>query len=141
VEIVEFALVLPVVLTILLAIIEAGWMFKNQLILANATRDGARYAALGNNSVAVRARIKSEAATLNPALTDANIILEQSTDKTSLTPFFTGWAADLDSKNSVAVGNIIRIRVAYAHRPLTVYFPFMKDRILNVAVTMLREAN
>lgn len=39
---VEFGLVLPVLLMILLGIIDYGWVFFNQLQMTNAVREGAR---------------------------------------------------------------------------------------------------
>ena len=43
---VEFALLLPVLLLLLCAIIDFGWLYFNQLLLNNAAREGARYAAI-----------------------------------------------------------------------------------------------
>jgi len=39
---VETALVLPLFLLILCGIIDYGWIFSNQLMLNNSSRDGAR---------------------------------------------------------------------------------------------------
>ncbi len=44
--VVEFALVLPVLIFLLLAIMEGGRIFAAYLELQNAARDGARYAAI-----------------------------------------------------------------------------------------------
>ena len=41
---VEFALVLPLLLTLLCGIIDFGWLYYNQITLNNAAREGARYA-------------------------------------------------------------------------------------------------
>lgn len=142
VEIVEFALILPVVLAVLMAILEAGYMVKNQLTVANATRDGVRYAALGNNQEATRTRISNGLGTLGANATNTQITFEQTADRTSPSPAYTAWPADLGTgKNGVPVGNIVRIRVSYPHQPLTGFFSFMKNRNLVTAVTMLREAN
>lgn len=43
---VEFALVLPILLLLLCGIIDFGWLYFNQLLLNNAAREGARYAAI-----------------------------------------------------------------------------------------------
>lgn len=43
---VEFALVLPVLLAILLGIMEFGFLFNQQASATNAAREGARYAAV-----------------------------------------------------------------------------------------------
>lgn len=143
VEIVEFALILPVILAVLMAIMEGGWMIKNQLVLANATRDGARFAALGNTSANTIARIKNEAATLNPILTDSQIFLEQTSDKSSVSPTYSSWPSEASgaTKNAVPVGNLIRVRIVYQNQALTGFYSFMKNKPLNTAVTMLRESN
>ncbi len=44
-EIIEFALILPLLLTMLLGIIEYGLMFSQMLSVQSATRDAARWAA------------------------------------------------------------------------------------------------
>ena len=41
---VETALVLPLFLLVLCGIIDFGWIYANQLMLNNSSRDGARYA-------------------------------------------------------------------------------------------------
>ncbi len=43
---VEFALVLPVLILLLCAIIDFGWIFGNQLLANNAAREAARYTAI-----------------------------------------------------------------------------------------------
>lgn len=40
--VVEFALILPVLLLIICGVIEGGWLFSNQLMINNASREGAR---------------------------------------------------------------------------------------------------
>lgn len=42
----EFAIVLPILLLIVCAIIDFGWVFYNQLSLQNCVREGARYGAV-----------------------------------------------------------------------------------------------
>lgn len=43
---VEFALVLPLLLALLCAIIDFGWLYYNQITLNNAAREGARFAVI-----------------------------------------------------------------------------------------------
>lgn len=54
-SIVETALVLPVILLILTGIIDFGLMFNSYLIIANASREGARCAAVGYTDAEVTA--------------------------------------------------------------------------------------
>src|SRR5688500_14135698 len=63
--IVEFALIIPILLTLLLGIMEWAWLARTQLTTANAVREGVRFATVGNTSTAVRTRIRNAAATLN----------------------------------------------------------------------------
>lgn len=48
----EFALIAPVLLSLLLGIIEFGFMFQAQLALTHAAREGARMAAVGKYDAA-----------------------------------------------------------------------------------------
>lgn len=45
-SIVEFALVLPLLLTLLCGVIDFGWIYSNQYRVENASYAGARYASL-----------------------------------------------------------------------------------------------
>jgi len=48
---VEFALITPLLILLLCGIIDFGWIFGNQLILNNASRDTARYMAINYDSL------------------------------------------------------------------------------------------
>lgn len=142
---VEFALVIPVLLAMVLGIIEFGLLEKDALVVSNAAREGIRYAALGNGTTEVKSRIKNAAATLNPALTDSQITLEQTTDRTGTAPTYSAWPADATAtspaRNGVAAGSLIRITVAYPHQSLTGFFPFLRNRTVTTRVVMGREAS
>ena len=45
-DIVEFALIFPILATILFGIIDFGWVFYSTAMVANATREGARFAVM-----------------------------------------------------------------------------------------------
>ena len=142
--VVEFALIVPILLALLMGIIEFAWMARAQLMVANAAREGVRFAALGNTSTNVRTRIINTASALNPDVTTAQITQEQTPDRTTSTPTYYAWPADTTAtlpKNGVAAGNLIRIRVAYPQRSLTGFFPFMNNRTISVEVSMAREAS
>lgn len=47
-SIVEFALVLPILLLIVLAIMEFGWLFNGHILVTSSAREGARVAAVSN---------------------------------------------------------------------------------------------
>ncbi|HEX8835242.1 MAG TPA: TadE family protein, partial [Abditibacteriaceae bacterium] len=67
---VEFALVLPILLTMLLGIIEFGWLMRNNAIIASSAREGARQASLGRTQDVIYDRIVRAASPL--LKTDAN---------------------------------------------------------------------
>lgn len=46
-SLVEFALVLPIFLLILMAIVDFGWAFRGYIVTTNAAREGARWAVIG----------------------------------------------------------------------------------------------
>ena len=141
--IVEFALIIPLLLTLLIGIMEWAWLARTQLTIANASREGIRHAALGNTSVAVQNRIRTAAATLTPAVTDGQITLTQTPERASANPTYYSWPADTTgspARNGVPAGNLIRIQVNYPHRSLTNFFPWLRNRTVSVTVSMAREA-
>lgn len=73
---VEFALVLPFVLLILLGLLQAGVVLRDQLVLAAAAREGAREAAV----TADRARIVAAAQRAAPGL-DLTVQVSRGADR------------------------------------------------------------
>lgn len=133
-SIVEFALIVPVVLAILIGILESGWMSKNYLSVANAAREGARSAALGKTTTVIRTRVQNAAYPVN--VPTANIVLSYSTDN-GATYVAMG---DSGTQNSAPGGSMARVNVSITHQSLTRFFPFLNNRTIAVAVTMRREA-
>jgi Flp pilus assembly protein TadG len=62
---VEFALVLPLVLVVGLALLQVGLFAKDQLVLQEAARAGARQAAVSHDGESVRDSATAAAATLD----------------------------------------------------------------------------
>lgn len=57
-ELIEFALIFPLLLLVLLGIVDFGFLFQRYEVLTNATREGARMAVLPNYTVNdVRSRV------------------------------------------------------------------------------------
>lgn len=69
-SLVEFALVLPLLLLILMAIVEFALMFNSYLVISNASREGARYASLGGNDIEVVERVQLAAGALDQSKLD-----------------------------------------------------------------------
>lgn len=75
---VEFALLAPVLIMILLGIMEFGRAYNVQVSLSSAAREGVRVMAINNNPAAARTAVKNAATQLQPALTDANVTVSPS---------------------------------------------------------------
>lgn len=75
---VEFALLAPVLVMLLLGIMEFGRAYNAQVTLSSAAREGVRVMAIGNNSTAARTAVKNAATGLQPTLTDGNITITPS---------------------------------------------------------------
>jgi Flp pilus assembly protein TadG len=72
---VEFALILPILLLLLLGTIEFGRAYNTQLTLTQAARESVRTLAISNNSGNAIGHAKTASPTLNPALTDAQVAI------------------------------------------------------------------
>jgi Flp pilus assembly protein TadG len=67
---VEFALLLPILLLLLLAFVQVGVIARDSLVLTQASRAGAREAAVQGSSVAVQEAVRAAAVGLDPARID-----------------------------------------------------------------------
>ncbi|TDW30408.1 TadE/TadG family type IV pilus assembly protein [Cryobacterium psychrophilum] len=71
---VEFALILPVLLLLVLGVIEFSRVYNVQISLSNAAREGARTMAIHNNPVQARSAASLAAPSVtSPALTAGNV--------------------------------------------------------------------
>ena len=131
---VEFALIVPVLLALLIGIIEFGWLVKNNHTVANATREGARFASLGKSTSATQDRVRYAAAPITVANTD--ITLEYFNSATNL---WLPWPADTTTGNAVPVDSQIRVTVKVRHQQLTGFFPFLRNRAIVQFTVMRRE--
>jgi Flp pilus assembly protein TadG len=64
---VEFALILPMLLVLVLGIIQFGFTFTQWLQMEHAAREGARWGSLGYSSSDVAAKVKTAAPGLDPS--------------------------------------------------------------------------
>jgi Flp pilus assembly protein TadG len=76
---VEFALLAPILVMLLLGITEFGRAYNVQSSLSSAAREGVRVMAIGNNPTAARTAAKNAAVSVRPALTDANFTFSPAT--------------------------------------------------------------
>jgi len=72
-QLVEFALVLPVILLLILGIIQFGWIFHQQIQIDNAVRLGARSAAVGDSNSAIIQDMQNECSFL---LSESSITID-----------------------------------------------------------------
>ncbi|MCZ2857215.1 TadE/TadG family type IV pilus assembly protein [Blastococcus sp. VKM Ac-2987] len=70
---VEFAFIVPLLLTLVLGIAEFGHAFQVQGTLSAAAREGVRAMALRNDPAEARDVVRTAAASLDPAITDDQI--------------------------------------------------------------------
>ena len=77
---VEFALLAPVLVMLLLGITEFGRAYNAQVTLSSAAREGVRVMAIGNSPTAARTAAKNAATgAASPALADTNITISPAT--------------------------------------------------------------
>ncbi len=69
----EFALVLPLILVIALALVQVGLLVRDRLLVEDAARAGARAAALQSDIVATRDAAAAAALALDPAELEVNV--------------------------------------------------------------------
>jgi Flp pilus assembly protein TadG len=86
---VEFALLAPVLIMLLLGIMEFGRAYNVQISLSSAAREGVRVMAIGNSPSAARTAAKNAATTLKPGLADTNITISPATCTTGAQVTFT----------------------------------------------------
>ena len=72
---VEFAMIMPLLIALVIGIAEFGRAFQVQGTLSAAAREGVRLMALQNDPAAARAAVRNASASLDPAVTDAQIAI------------------------------------------------------------------
>jgi Flp pilus assembly protein TadG len=78
---VEFAIILPILLLILMGIVEFGMMLNSYLTVRNACREGARTAIVGSSDVEIKSLILTVSKALNNTDLTINITPGQSNRK------------------------------------------------------------
>jgi Flp pilus assembly protein TadG len=82
---VEFGLIVPILLILVLGIVEFGHAFQVQGTLSAAAREGARAMALRNDQAQAKDAVQAAAAALNPGVTDAQISISPAACPTGAT--------------------------------------------------------
>jgi TadE-like protein len=139
---VEFAIVVPLLLFLVLGIMEFGMIMHDYIMLAQGAREGARTAAIGQPVSKIKARVMEAAALrdLQPGMVQV----------TSLDPNTGGWVAVIDKasglENAVPSDGIVRVSINdYPHRMVTgnffAWLPGYTDGAMKLGsrLTMRRE--
>ena len=72
---VEFAMIMPLLIVLVIGIAEFGRAFQVQGTLSAAAREGVRLMALQNDPTAARSAVRNAASSLEPGITDAQITI------------------------------------------------------------------
>jgi len=139
---VEFALTVPILLLILLACMEIGFLLNGHIMLANAAREGTRAAALGQTLPSVNNRVISMSGRLNVA--GNHITVEKSTDDgvtwTTMSLAYERSVSQVStSYNSASAGDLIRVTVTVPYRQITNFLPGLNGLPITKMVVMRRE--
>lgn len=115
--VVEFAMILPILLLILLGIIEFGRFYNAWLMVTNASREGARMASLGGSTLQVEERID-------------NVMASFETNRITV---------NIDPSGSRSRGDMVTVTVVYDIDPLTPMFGAITGGTLHLnADTVMR---
>ncbi len=106
----EFALVVPLLLVLLLGILEFGRVYNAQITLAQAAREGARVMAIENNEAQAKSSIIQAAAALDPAHLSIQI---ESSDPSMSGPVFV---------DRCLSGHQVTVRITYSLSTITGFF-------------------
>lgn len=129
---VEFAMVVPILIFMILGIMEFGWYAKNQLTVANATREGARQASLGRTTGEIETRVNNGAAPVKINEVELRYSDESGTN-------FPNTLGNNGTENNAPPGRMLRVTSKAAHRSLTSLSLFGSE--IRVTVIMVRERN
>lgn len=113
---IEFALIVPLLIFLLLGIIEFGIVVMHQLTLEQAAREGSRLAAVRNPTADVVERITNSIATL-PNGSELEISMAYSTDNGLTYPYALGDTAG--EVNDAPPGSLIQVSLSLPHHLVT----------------------
>lgn len=83
---VELAVTIPILLLFLICIVDAAWLYNHQLVLTNASREGARIGALNEDDATVRNTVTTYLTQSNysPMPAAGDIEIDQTGDSTQV---------------------------------------------------------
>ena len=113
---IEFALIVPLLIFLLLGIVEFGIVVMHQLTLEQAAREGSRLAAVRNPTTEVVERITNSASIL-PNGSELEIAMAYSTDNGLTYPYLLGNTAG--GTNDAPPGSLVQVSVSWPHHLAT----------------------
>lgn len=141
-QVVEFALVTPILLVMGLGICEYGFMLKCNHIVSNAARDAVRMAGLGDDPDTINTSITNEISGVKNA-DRATSSLTWKMDNESTYSHTVGRVADPANAgkfiNDAPHGSMLKLSVSVPYSPITVFFPFAQNKIIKTDAYMRRE--
>lgn len=128
---VEFALITPLLILLLCGIIDFGWIYGNQLLLNNASRDTARYMAINYNDTSKTGTSEAN----KDAAARATFI-----DRIGASSYMSNSDLTVDSTLVAGTENRVKITASY---PLPILTPLLstilnKSEMLINAETIMR---
>ncbi|GJL56067.1 MAG: hypothetical protein NPIRA02_31990 [Nitrospirales bacterium] len=138
----EFSLVLPLFLLVVMAVIEFGWFFVHQHTLQYATREGMRVGLLGVTLKDEDDNTLSREASIVKAIQDQTFsIMELDPAKIWVFPVGSDYSDpdswDTNPSNAGGSGAYMRVRVHYEHQFIT---PFLEKLFSSHGSGMLMAA-
>jgi len=116
---VEMVLVIPTLLVLLFGIIEFGLIFKDIAILKQATREGARTAAIGATTTEIINQVKASAATIPSDALTIELKYRTYSDgwpSWDSAPALGDTGSGETAQNNAMQGDQIRVKVSYPHQ-------------------------
>ncbi len=113
--VVEFALVVPILLLLVFGIFEFGYMLNRDMIIGNASRDGARLASLNAGGAEIRTAITDELKASGIITTTADVTID------CVLPDGTPCNASTDAvyTSKAESGSTAIIKVSYTYKWIT----------------------
>jgi Flp pilus assembly protein TadG len=127
---VEFALVVPVLLALLIGIMEFGWLVYGNMVMSNVTREAARSASI---STPMSTITSSVTARLRPMPVTTTLKYSTNNGESYTT------VADSNVYNAIPPGALINVSVRGQHRPLTGFLPMLKNRYIVIEAEFGKE--
>lgn len=109
----EFALVVPVIILMVLGIVDLGMLMNAQAVVANAARDGARVASLGKTAATARTAAQTTVQSMGHPPTSVTVVCMTSTNCPS------GGDYDTLRGNRKTPGEVVQVTVTYTYTFIT----------------------